>query len=179
MTPTRTAPPIRTTTLTLVATLLLALPIASAASAPRVDASAVPFADAAVFTEYGANVAGIDLTWDAGLVLSLGAPGEGPLGDAQFSSLTGLPTNAAGEVVTYEAVRRTGLVSDYPGGVVFTTSAGSVDAVTTAFAARLAALGFTIDHDAGPHTLLVERDGHAYRAVFGAHENGVQVYLGR
>ena len=179
MTPTRTAPPIRTTTLALVAALWLALPITSAANAPRVDASAVPFADAAAFTAYGAYAAGIDLTWDDGLVLRLGAPGEGALGDAPFSGIGDLPTNAVGEVVTYEAVRRTGLASDYPGGVVFTTSAGPVDAVTAAFAARLAALGFTIDRNAGPHTLLVERDGHAYRAVFGAHENGVQVYLGR
>ncbi len=178
MTPTRTALPIRTTTLALVAALWLALPIAFAANAPRVDAYAVPFGNADVFTEYGAHAAGIDLTWDDGLVLALGAPGEGALGDAQFSHLADLPTNAVGEVVTDDAARQTGLVSDYQGGVIFTVSAGSVDAVTAAFAERLADLGFTIDRDAGARTLLFERDGHAYRAVFGAHADGVQVYLG-
>jgi hypothetical protein len=178
MTPPRTTPPIRTTTLALVASLLLALPIASATSAPHVDASAVPFADAAVFSEYGTFAAGIDLAWDEGLVLNLGAPGQGHLGDVQFSNLADLPTNALGEIVTAEAVRKTGLVSNYPGGVVFTASGTSVDAVTAAFAKRLAELGFTVDHEAGARTLLLEHDGHVYRAVFGAHANGVQVYLG-
>jgi len=178
MTPPRTTLPIRTTTLALVAALWLALPTASAAGAPHVDASAVPFADAAVFTEYGAFAAGIDLAWREGLVLILGSPGEGPLGDANFSDLADLPTNALGEVVTDEAARRTGLVSAYPGGVVFTVSASSVDAVTAAFAERLADLGFTVDRDADARTLLLEHDGHAYRAVFGAHPSGVQVYLG-
>jgi hypothetical protein len=178
MTPTRTALPARTTTLALAAAILLALPIASAASTPRVDASAVPFADTAVFSDYGAFAAGIDLAWNDGLVLSLGAPGEGPLGDAQFSSLANLPTNAVGEVVADDAVRQTGLVADYPGGVVFTLNATSADAVTAAFAERLANLGFTVAPDAGGGTLQFERDGQAYRAVFGAHANGVQVYLG-
>jgi hypothetical protein len=178
MTPTRTALPARTTTLALAAAILLALPIASAAGAPRVDASAVPFADAEVFAEYGAHAAGIDLAWSDGLVLNLGAPGQGHLGDAQFSSLADLPTNAVGEVVTDDAVRQTGLVAGYPGGVVFTLDATSPDAVTAAFAERLADLGFAVAHDAGGRTLLFERDGRAYRAVFGSHANGVQVYLG-
>ncbi len=178
MTPTRTTRSLRTTTLALAAALLLAVPFAAAAGAPRVDASAVPFADADVFEAYGAFAAGIDLAWSDGLVLSLGAPGAGALGNAPFSGVGNLPTNAVGEIMTAEAVSRTGLVSDYPGGFVFTVGAGSVDAVAAAFAGRLSDLGLAIAPSADGRTLLVERDGHAYRIVFGAHASGVQVYLG-
>jgi hypothetical protein len=173
---TRTAPTSRLGILALTA-LLAILPLASAA-APTVDASAVPFGDASVFTDYGTFAAGIDLAWDDGLVLTFVAPGGGILGDARFEDAGELPTNALGDVVAAEALRRTGLVQTYPDGVAFVTTATSVDAVTAAFAERLASLGFTVEREAGARSFRFSRGGEDYRAVFGAHGEGVQVYLG-
>jgi hypothetical protein len=173
---TRTAPTSRLGILALTA-LLATLPLVSA-GAPVVDAAAVPFGDADAFADYGAFVAGIDVAWDDGLVLTFVAPGEGALGDARFEAVGDLPTNALGDVVTAEALRRTGLVDTYPDGVAFVTTATSVDAVTAAFAERLASLGFTIDREAGARSFRFSRGGEDYRAVFGAHAEGVQVFLG-
>lgn len=171
MIPNRSAPSIRPGILALTALLVVA-PFAAAAGAPSVDASHVLFGDATVIE------AGIDLAWDDGLVVVLGAPGEGALGDASFVPANDLPTNAVGEIISAEALRRTGLVSNYANGVMFTTTSTSVDAVTAAFAERLAALGFAIDHAPGARDFRFTQDGDSYRAVFGAHADGVTVYLG-
>jgi len=173
---TRTTPANRPGALAL-AVLLTILPLASAA-APIVDAAAVPFDDAGVFTDYGTFAAGIDLAWDDGLVLMFVAPGAGALGDARFASFGDLPTNALGQAVTEEALGRTGLVESYPNGVAFVTTATSVDAVTAAFAARLASLDFAVDVTTGARSFEFSRGAETYRAVFGAHADGVQVYLG-
>jgi len=171
MTQPRTVRSIRPGILALTALLAIA-PFAAATGAPSVDASGVLFADATVAE------AGIDLAWADGLVVTLGAPGDGALGDASYSPASDLPTNALGDVVTAEALSRTGLVESYPDGVAFVTTATSVDAVTAAFAERLASLGFAVEHEPGARSFGFSRGGEAYRAVFGAHAGGVSVYLG-
>jgi len=173
----RASSPLHLGTAALVAALLAALPLASAGG-PLVDATAVPFDDVSAFTDYGAFAAGVDLTWDDGFVLTLVAPGEGALGDAGFAAFGDLPTDAHGDVLTSEAIRRTGLVESYPGGVTFVMTGTSVDAVADAFAGCLASLGFTLDREEGARAFSFSRDGESYRAVFGGAADGVRVYLG-
>ncbi|MBW6455056.1 MAG: hypothetical protein K0A98_04145 [Trueperaceae bacterium] len=171
MTQTRALRSIRPGILGLTAVLAIA-PLAAAADAPTIDASGVLFADATVAE------AGIDLDWADGLVVTLGAPGDGALGDASYSPASDLPTNALGGVVTAQALGRTGLVVAYPSGVAFVTTATSVDGVTAAFAERLASLGFAVEHEPAARSFDFSRGGETYRAVFGAHAEGVSVYLG-
>ena len=177
MTQPRTVRSIRPAILALTALLAIA-PFAAATGAPSVDASGVPFDDTDVFTNYGTFAAGVDLAWADGLVLTFVAPGEGALGDASFEPNFDLPTNALGNVVTSAALSRTGLVEAHPNGVAFVTTATSVDGVTAAFAARLASLGFAVDVTTGARSFEFSRGAETYRAVFGAHADGVQVYLG-
>jgi hypothetical protein len=160
------------TTLTLAAALLWSLPTATAAEL-RVDASSVPFAD-------GVDLAGVDLAWDDGLVLRLGAEG-GALGDAVVPDYdaAALPTDALGRVRGADGVSLSGVASAYPGGVVLTHAGRPIDALVAAYAERLATLGFAVDARVGERSFAFERAGETYRAVFGAAAEGVAVYLGR
>jgi len=162
-----------TLALALATSLLWSLPTSHAAAAPRVDARSVAFAD-------GVDLAGVDLAWDDGLVLRLGAEG-GALGDAVVPDydVDALPTDALGRVLEADGAAATGLASAYPGGVVLTHAGTGIDALVAAYAERLATLGFTVDPHVGARAFAFEREGRSYRAVFGAAADGVAVYLGR
>ena len=171
---TTTRPLARRALAALAASWCLALPIALAATPPSVGATDVPFAD-------GVDRAGIDLAWDDGLVLVLGAAGQGALGDALVPAYdtAALPTDALGRVVAAASLEAVGIVEAFEGGLAFEVAdVEDVDAVVRAFALRLGELGFGVDHRLGERTFSFERDGVAYRAVFGAAEGGLRVYLG-
>ena len=164
---------LRRTCLSLVASALLALPVAHASSAFAVDASAAPLAA-------GVAAFGVDLAWDGGLVLVLSEAGTGALGDMALSdhATDALPTDALGRILTGDAPRivAPGLVE--PGGFTFVQDASHVEDVVQAYAARLTELGFTVRRHAGERTFTFANGEVAYRAVFGAVDGGVQVFLG-
>jgi hypothetical protein len=173
MTPTARPTSLRLLT-ALAAAVCLAPPIALAATPPTVRATDVPFAD-------GVGGAGIDLAWDDGLVLVLGVGGQGALGDALVPAYDTavLPTDALGSVVAAASLEALGIVEAFAGGLAFVVAdVDDVDAVVRAFAMRLGELGCRVDHRLGARVFSFERDGVAYRAVFGAAEGGLQVYLG-
>jgi len=154
-------------------TLVLAFSIATATSTVRLDPSGVDFA-----SQVGS--AGVHLAWDAGLLVALVAADTTPVGNLDLPAYVAgaLPTDALGRIMPDEAVTRLGFITTYPGGVSFVQQGTNVDAVMRAYAERLAELGFTVVHEAGVSMLSVHRDGNVLRAVFGADEAGVKVYLG-
>lgn len=165
---------LRRSALAAAAALALSMPIAHATGTVRLDPSGVDFASQVV-------AAGIDLTWEDGLVVTLVTADTTPIGNLDLPGYEAgtLPTDALGRIRPDEAVTRLGAITSYPGGVVFVQQGASVDAVMRAFAERLAELGFAVAQEAGVPTLTVHRDGHELRAVFGTDAAGVVVYLGR
>jgi len=165
---------LRRTCLSLAASALLALPVAHASSAFAVDASAAPLAA-------GVATIGVDLAWDGRLVLVLSEAGTGALGDVALSdnATDTLPTDALGRILTGDALRLVapGLIG--PGGITFVQDTSHVDALVQAYAARLIELGFAVDRHAGERAFTFANAEVAYRAVFGAVDGGVQVFLGR
>jgi hypothetical protein len=155
-------------------TLALALSIAYATGTVRLDPSGLDFA-----SQVGS--AGVDLAWDDGLFVVLVVADTTPIGNLDLPGYAAgaLPTDALGRITPYEAVTRLGFITTYPGGVSFVQQGTNVDAVMRGYAERLTELGFTVVHEAGASALSVHRDGHELRAVFGADEAGVMVYLGR
>jgi len=154
--------------------LVLAFSIANATSTVRLDPSGVDFAN-----QVGS--AGIHLAWDDGLLVALVVADTTSIGNLDLPGYAAgaLPTDALGGIRADEAVTRLGFVTTYPDGVSFVQQGTNVDAVMRGYAERLAELGFTVTREAGTSTLSVHRDGQDLRAVFGSHEAGVMVYLGR
>ncbi len=154
-------------------TIALATPAALAANHLSVSATSAPFAEAP-------DLVGLDLAWDAGLVIVLGDEGTGGLGDAMVpnASVEPLPTDALGSVIVDEALGRTGVLAERAGGVQFVVDATSPGALADAFAARLEALGFGVAATPSGRVLTFERDGASYRATFATQATGVQVYIG-
>lgn len=161
----------------LVALLALTLPAALAAGQVEVDVSAVPFVD----LDANDDLVGVDLVAsDGGLTLVFVPGGEGALGDAIASrpNADAYTTNALGDVIADAAAFTSGLLEAYPGGFLFVLDAADARAAASAFAERLADLGFAVAPGTGPRVVDVEGAGAAYRASFHRVDEGVRVYLG-
>ncbi len=158
-----------------VATIMaLAFTIAYAGSTLQIDASGVDFASQV-------GTAGIELAWDDGLVLTLTAADTTSVGNLVLPSYDAgeLPTDALGRIMTAEAVTRLDFLNGYADGASFVHQGTSVETVMRQFADRLVELGLEVAREAGASALSVHHAGQELRAVFGATEGGVTVYLGR
>jgi hypothetical protein len=150
--------------------LALAVPLASAQV--TVDSTGVAYQD-------GVTTVGVSVGWDGDLVIAFGASDAGlPKAMLPAYVAADLAVDALGRIDPAAAERAIDWLQRYPTGIAFHVDAVSPSAVAAAFAAHLSEAGFTVVAEPDGSALRFGVGPLTYRAVFGASEAGVVVYLG-
>ena len=166
---------------TLALALLALIATGFAGHTVHLDASSMPYRDAADKTKAIAEV-GVDLTCEGDLQLVFAAKGRGNLGNAIVPgyAVDRVPKNALGDVELERMVPWTGTVRYVPDGLTLIVKDVDRNTLRDRTLAQLEATGCTVlGHRHAANVFFFDHGGTTYRATFSTVSEGAQIYLGR